>query len=211
MAYNLSTIRAAVRNRLDDEDFEDEFLDKAINYAQWAILNNRHLTLLETSTTLSVSTNDISVPFPADFHEKLYLLITVPANARADITDRYIAYDDFVNSYISPVDNPVNMPYNWSTYGSSIMLSAPANTNYTLRLDYLRKAPKLVDDEDVPLIPEEFEELLVLGAYMRIAKREDDYDVKNQEMIDYQQYLNDLLAVFGRTKTPGGMRRMRVR
>lgn len=211
MAYNLGTIRAAVRNRLDDEDFEDEFLDRAINYAQRDITNNHQLTLLETSQDLSISASDLEAALPTDYHEKLYLVVTSPADKLANITDRYIVYEDFVNAYLSPSTNPAAMPYNWSEYARNIKFSAPADQAYTLRLDYLKKAALLEDETDVPVIPEEFEELLVLGAYMRIAKREDDYDVKSQEQIDYNKLMLDFLAVYGRNKQPGGMRRMRVR
>lgn len=210
MAYNLGTIREAVRNRLDDEDFEQEYLDRAINFAQRQITNKQHLSFMEATTTLTVNPNDVETSFPADYHKKLFLRIISPSDLRADLTGRYYPYADFVANYINPSVNPVSRPYNWSEYGQKIKWATPSDQTYTLRLDYLRKSPYLVNDTDVPDIPEEFEELLELGAYMRIAKREDDYDVKNSEMADYAAMLVDLLHVYGRGQTPRGIRRMRV-
>jgi hypothetical protein len=210
MAYDLSVVRDNVRNRLDDEDYEQEFLDRAINYAQWKITNKYHLKFMEDTDTLAVSQADIDVALPADHHETLYLRVTSPVAMRANITNNFWNYADFIDSYISPSANPQSMPYNWSEYARRIKFATPADRAYTLTIDYLRKSSKLTIDTDVPDIPEEFQELLELGAYMRIAKREDDYDVKSQEQIDYNEMLADLLHVYGRSKQPGGLRTMRV-
>lgn len=211
MAYNLSTVRTNVRNRLDDEDFEQTYLDRAINYAQWEITNKHHLSIMETSTNLSVVLNDIETPVPADYHKTLYLRVTSPTGMRTDITDRYMDYGDFVTQYIDASANPKGMPYNWSEYGRKFKYAQPADQAYTLKLDFLRKSPLLDDDADVPDIPEEFQELLELGAYMRIAKREDDYDVKSAEWQDYRNLLTDFIHVYGRNQGPRGIRKMRVR
>lgn len=210
MAYNLGTVRENVRNRLDDEDFEQEYLDRAINYAQWEITNKHHLTFLEKTDTLSISTSDTEVSLPADFHEFLYLRIATPTALRADLTQLYQNYEDFVNVYLTTSLNTPVQPYIWSMFGRKVKFAAPADQNYTFTLDYLRSSPKLTLETDVPDIPEEYQELLELGAYMRIAKREDDYDVKSQEEKDYRELLTSLLRVYGRAKQPGGFRRMRA-
>jgi hypothetical protein len=210
MAYDLSVVRENVRNKLDDDEYEQTFLDRAINYAQWEITNRHHLSFMEASQPLTVNQGDLDASLPTDFHEYLHLLITSPTNVRANITEQYLDYEDFLNNYIVPAVNPQNRPYWWSEYGRKIKFANPADQTYTLLLDYLRSSAKLVDDTDVPDIPEEFSELLEIGAYMRINKREDDYDVKSAEQMDYQALLTDFLHVYGRKKRPGGMRKMRV-
>lgn len=208
MAYNLATLRERVRNRLDDEDFEQEYLDRAINYAQWDITNNGKFKFLETTTTLTVNQGDYAVTLPTNFHEYQYLRVlgTNPYN----ITQKYLDYEDFIDTYIDPASAQKSPPYYWSEYAQALQLATPADKTYSLRLDYQRKATELTDDAHVPDIPEEFAELLELGAYMRIAKREDDYDVKSAEMADYTKLLLDLKSVYGRKKGPGGLRKMRV-
>lgn len=211
MAYDLAELRERVRNRLDDEDFEQEYLDRTINYAQWQITNKHKLTFLEKSASLTLNPGEHSISLPADFHEYQHLLVIDPINVRSNLTDEFMNYNDFINTYIDPSVNQQNPPYRWSEYGRAIRFSAPADQEYTLRLDYQRKSPALVNENAVPDIPEEFAELLEIGAYMRIAKREDDYEVKTFEQRDYDQLLLDLLRVYGRKKGPGGIRRMRVR
>lgn len=210
MAYNLLSVRTNVRNKLDDDSYEQTFLDRAINYAQWKITNKYKLKFMEASGTLSVNTNDLQVALPADHHETLYLRITSPVGLRMDMTQRFMNYADFLNLYIDPSANQVARPYNWSEYASKIKFSSPSDQAYTLAIDYLRKSLTLVNDTDVPDIPEEFQELLEIGAYMRIAKREDNYDIATSENPDYVALLTDLLHVYGRQKQPGGMRSMRV-
>lgn len=208
MAYNLASVRERVRNRLDDEDFEQEYLDRAINYAQWDITNNNKFKFLETTEILTVNQGDYTVALPTNFHEYQYLRVlgTNPYN----ITQKYMDYEDFIDSFIDPSSAQQSPPYHWSEYAQAIQLATPANQTYSLRLDFQRKAAELVNETDVPDIPEEFAELLELGAYMRIAKREDDYDVKSAEMMDYNKLLVDLKSVYGRKKGPGGLRKMRV-
>ena len=62
-------------------------------------------------------------------------------------------------------------------YGGNIMLSAPTDKDYTMTMFYIKKPKTLVDNTDVPELPEEFEELLVLGAYKRILDRNEDFDL----------------------------------
>lgn len=210
MAYDLSTVRQNVRDKLDDDDYDEGFLDRAINYAQWKITNKLQLDFLEDSTTIVVNPGDTEIDLPANYREKLHLLIVAPVDQRDNITETFLNYKDFLNRYIVPAQNQPSQPYWWSEYGRKIKLAAPADKEYTLQLNFLRKSPTLVEDTDVPDIPEEFQELLELGAYMRIAKREDDYDVKAAEQQDYEDLRRDLIAAYGRAKRPGGMRKMRT-
>jgi hypothetical protein len=210
MAYDLEGVRDRVRNRLDDDDFEQEYLDRAINYAQREITNKNKLNFLEATTTLTLNEGDYLISLPTDFHEYLFLRLLTPAELRSDLTKRYVDYEDFVATYVDPSLNTPSQPYYWSDYAQQITLSAPADQDYTFRLDYQRASATLTDDTDIPDLPEEFGELLEIGAYMRIAKREDDYDVKSQEERDYTRLLTDLKSVYGRKKGPGGLRRMRV-
>lgn len=210
MAYDLAELRSRVRNRLDDEDFEQEYLDRAINYAQWEITNTNKLKFLETTDTLTLVQASYSLAIPVDFREYQYLRLLSPTNQRANLTNYYMDYDNFVDAYIDPSVNGQGQPSYWSEYNDQILFATPADQTYTFRLDYQRFAATLVDDTDVPDIPEEFAELLELGAYMRIAKREDDYEVKAEEQKDYARLLVDLKSAYGRKKGPGGLRRMRV-
>lgn len=205
MAYNLGTVRDSLRNLLDDDDYEQEFLDRAINYAQWDITNRHVLSILEKSAPLVLGASAYEVALPTDHHETQYLLTPT-----ANITKYFLDYTDFLDAYPGQATNQASAPYYWSEYGRKLQFSSPADQAYSLTIKYQRSSPKLVSDADVPDIPEEFEELLVLGAYMRILKREDDRDEKSKEAVDYAKLLTDFLHVYGRKKHPGGNRRMRV-
>jgi len=165
---------------------------------------------LEASDTISINASDVESSLPSDHHKTLYLRITAPTDKRSDITDKFKPYADLIATYIDPSANQVSMPYIWSTYAKKIKWSCPSDGSYTATIDYMRKAPTLADDTDVPVIPEEYQELLELGAYMRIAKREDDYDVKSAEQADYTAQLVSLLHTYGRELPPRGRRIMRV-
>jgi hypothetical protein len=58
-----------------------------------------------------------------------------------------------------------------------------------MEIDYLITPVELVDDSDVPEIPQEFQEILVLGALVRALEVNDDNDIAQ-----YQQGKKNLLV-----------------
>lgn len=64
----------------------------------------------------------------------------------------------------------------------------------------------------MPDIPEEFAELLELGAYIRIAKRNEDLDLAQVTLQDYATQLNQLAERYsGRMTGPIKMKNMQRR
>ena len=61
---------------------------------------------------------------------------------------------------------------------------------YTLKIYYLAKPVKLVNDTDVPLIPAEYGEILVLGALTRAERRRGNYDFAQI----YENHKNELIT-----------------
>ena len=62
---------------------------------------------------------------------------------------------------------------------------------------YIKRPVKLTQDSDVPELPEEFEELLVLGAFRRILERNEDYDLAASVEAQYQSKLVQLVNRYG--------------
>ena len=68
---------------------------------------------------------------------------------------------------------------------------------------YIKKPKRLEQDTDVPELPEEFEELLVLGAYKRILDRNEDFDLGNAVETQYQNILSQLVNRYGYREADG--------
>lgn len=97
------------------------------------------------------------------------------------------------NSTPDPDDttaHPASVPDSWYNYAETIRVSPVPNDAYTVTLRYYKKPTLLSADADVPDLPSEFEELLVVGAAYRVLQVKDNYD---QAAIFENKY-NELLA-----------------
>lgn len=211
MALTLEYMRDLVRNRLDDEDFEESFLDAALNQAQWKILNKRKLTFQEKSQTATLLTGTNTVTYPTDIKDLIGLRVIASGIQSYDITENYMDYADFQMANYDSTVGESTAPLHWTTFGNQVIFPANADKDYTITFDYVKKSGKVNGVSVLSFdIPDEYEELLMIGAYMRIAKREDDYDVKQQEKIDYDELLTDLISNYTRNLAPRRKHVMRV-
>lgn len=211
MALTLDFMRQLVRSRLDDEDYEDEYLDQALNEAQWDILRNRQFSFMEASTTVTLLTATNSIPYPTDVRNLIGVSAIATGIQRYNITEYFMDYATFQQLNSNPQISQPNAPFQWTTFAGNMLFPNLADKDYTLTVDYIKTVPR-VDGTIVTTftIPDEYQELLKIGAYMRIAKREDDYDVKQQEQIDYTRMLTDMLKSYARNPAPRGRHVMRV-
>lgn len=212
MALTQAYMRQLVRSRLDDEDFEDEYLDQALNEAQWEILNGRNLTFLEKTTTRTLLTGTNTVDYPTDIaREPLSVRISATGLHSYDVTESYVDYANYQEQSYDQAYSTPSQPLYWTTFAGKMIFPVNADKDYTITIDYIKKASK-VDGTTVTdfVIPEEYQELLKIGAYMRIAKREDDYDVSQQEKIDYTKQLADLVHAYARNRGPRNTHVMRA-
>lgn len=199
MALTLTSMRALVRSRLDDDQYDLTYLDTVLNQAQWEILNNRNLSLLEKTGTITLLAGETSVDFPVDMRTPLSIRVTVSGQT-VDITDYYMDYADMQQQNSWNTTGISQQPLYWTTFAGKFVVPVPADQNYTVTVDYTKTIPRLVNEADEFTIPEEFEELLMLGAFIKIAKQEDDFDVSNQEKIDYKDRLTDFVHAYSRNR-----------
>ena len=209
MPLTLDYMRSIVLSRLDDADFETTYLDQALNEAQWDLLNKRNLTFLETSQTAVMLAGTNTVPYPSDIRTLTGVRVVAAGIQSYDITENFVDYADFQLSNYP--QTAVTTPLWWTTYAGNMIFPGLADKDYTVTFDYIKKASR-VDGVTVNtfLIPDEFQELLKIGAYMRIAKREDDYDVKNQEQLDFEKLKIDMIHAYSRNRGPRNKHVMRV-
>lgn len=210
MALTLDYMRALVRGRLDDEDFEEDFLDSALNQAQWKILNKRKLTFLEKTSVQTLTAGTDTVAYPTDIKDLIGIRVSAVGVRSYDITENFVDYADFQLQNYNAISSAPTQPLWWTTFGNNMLFPALADKDYTITFSYVKKSSR-VDGVTVNTfdIPDEYEELLMIGAYMRIAKREDDYDVKAQESLDYDALLTDLISNYTRNLAPKRIHVMR--
>ncbi len=130
-------------------------------------------------------------------------VVTSPDGSQRNIKPGYIAFREFNTSYPTQGNNtPAAISY-WTLFANNMILSQPTDKEYTLNLFYIKKPKTLTQNSDIPEVPEEFAELLVLGAYMRILSRNEDTDLKTTVEAEYNQLLNMLVNRYGYRQADG--------
>lgn len=193
MAYTFLDLKTKLTTQIGDPNLDSTVMGDALNYTQQAIFGTFDLTLNSAQQTNSVTsgTNTLTSAMPTDFQRISSLYVTAPVGLQQDITDYYMSPKEFRSTY--PLPSSVGAgPLQWWTLWTSIEFSNTANQTYTLILDYIKTIPFLSADADIPVVPQSFEELLMLGAKMRVYEQKEDFDYANQFTNRYA----DLLEAF---------------
>lgn len=205
MDYNLAGIRQRVSEKLDDTELEVSKLDNFINDTQRDIFNQFELSFQENifAGTLPASSTMFKMP------ENLALLQRVVisgGNRNRDITGLYIPWRTFTSVHPIPENMPAGDFEAWTSYAGNIILSRPMGTDQTLTMYYIRKPKTLSTPTDVPEIPEEFSELLVLGTYVRFLEHNEDFDQAAYVRVQYNNLLDMLVNRYGGRISPGSIK-----
>lgn len=177
MTYNLMSVRNQVLvDKLDDPTFDSSVVDNFINVTQRWIFNQFELPFTEGRFSGVIASGQSIFQFPDDVQVPQNLVIT-DAGYQKDISDSYVKFRDFFRAYPTPNLNDPAEPLAWTSHAGKLYFSQPTDKAYQLDTFYIKKPATLVNDTDEPEIPEEFQEILVLGAYSRILQRNEDWDM----------------------------------
>lgn len=194
MNYTLAGLRQRVMiDKLDDEDFDPEIIDNFINDTQRDIFNQFELPFQEKIFSGVIPAGSTMFQLPAD-------LAQVQSHSIAGVRNfmnNKARFRDFFAAYPDAVNEEAGAPSVWTQYAGNILLNAPTDKDYTLNTYYIRKPKTLDEDTSVPEIPEEFSELLVLGALMRVHDRNEDGDLYDKVAGQYERQLSNLVNRYG--------------
>lgn len=180
MSYIFQDLKTKLQTQVGDPNLDDSVAGDAINYAQQAIFGTFDLTLNSATQTNSVTagTNTLASAMPTDFQRVSSLYITSPTALAANITDYFMTTKDFRDRF--PDAGTYSGTLQAWTLWTSIEFAVNAAADVTVKLDYIKTVPVLSATSDVPVVPESFEELLILGAKMRVYEQKEDFDYANQ-------------------------------
>lgn len=211
MEYNLASIRQQVLvDKLDDDEFEPGVIDNFINHTQRDIFSSFELPFMEKIFSGSIPTGSTMFTQPEDMALAQSRVITAPDGKQTDMERGYLDFRTFNKLYPTPENNTPGPVTHWTSYAGNILTSCPTDQDYTMTVYYIKKPKRLEQDTDVPEIPEEFEELLVLGAFMRVQRRNEDFDLARETEAEYSAKLLDLASRYG-ARTAGTTIKMKNR
>lgn len=209
MAYTLASVRNRVLDdKLDDTAFDGGIVDNFINDTQRSIFNTYEMPFAEKVFRGTLPVGGTIYDFPSDYQIEQALKITDPEGNIRDITENYMGFREFNRMFPVPSTRSAGQPTYWTTHAGKLLIDKPTDQQYTLDLYYLKKPDLLEDDADVPEVPSEWEECLVLGAYYRVLQRNEDFDLATAIKLEYQEQLDLMSGRLGRrqTGTPQKMR-----
>lgn len=191
MAYTFLDLKTKLTTQVGDPNLDSTVIADAINYTQQEIFAKYDLTLNSDSQTNTITsgTSSLASALPSDFQRIYSLRVTLPVNVATDITERYMSPKDFRTAF--PAIYLIGPPANW-TFWTAVEFSTLVEQTYTVKIDYIKSVPILSATSDVPLIPQAFEEMLMLGAKIRIYEQKEDFDYASQ----FQNRFADLVEAF---------------
>ncbi len=203
MDYTLQAIVRRVQvDKLDDDEFDTGVISNFVNDTQRDIFNQFELTFQEKifAGTLPAQSTMFNTP---DDLALLQRAILTNGTDYQDITSLYMPWRTFLQTYPVPGQNTPGQVTNWTSYAGNIMLNCPSADEQTLTMYYIKTPITLVTPTQVPEIPEEFSELLVLGAYVRCLEFNEDFDQAAYVKTEYNTLLDLLVSRYGGRISPG--------
>lgn len=177
MAYTLADLRNRVLNdKLDDISYDPGIVDRFINDTQRQIFNTFELPFQEKVFAGILPAGAYIFTFPPDYQQAQSFVMTAPTGYLKDLSHSYVNFRDFNTWFPTPGITQAGPPDSWTVYGEKLYVNRPTDQSYTLSLFYLKTPDTMTSDGAIPEIPEEFGEVLVLGAYYRILERNEDFD-----------------------------------
>lgn len=198
MAYTLTALRTDIKNKLDDDDFDNTKLTSFINDAIREIANRYRLPHFETTDlTKTVDQGEYTITLPTAAQRIVVLQIISPEDVEVDLTPYYMPYTKFRRHYVQQDSESENRPWTWTLYGNTIEFPYPSDQTYTFKIDYISRPTELSSDSDVPDLTEDFREVIVLGAYIRALEHNDDNDIAQyQRNNNFEPQLIDVVSKY---------------
>lgn len=193
-------IVAAVRDMLDDPDYDADRITRAANWFVYELANNNRLRLFEESDTLSVPSGATTSDFPADMVTLISLYLTSPQTY--NLMTNYVEYGQFMNSYANFATATATTLYQWTDFGNAMRFSAPTSAAHTIQVDYIREPVAMEEDGDECEIPDRYMELVCKGALARVMEINEDYAEASQERDNYAP----LMTTFIKNESRGGLK-----
>lgn len=205
MSYVLSDIREKVRSRVRDSSYSSSEINNYLNDTQNDVFNEYRLPFMEATQTYTLTANVADITngsgLPANFVVPIDLLLTSAGREKQipfqDVRQMDFLHPDYEDSSVYPAGEPQEA----YKYAQTIKVFPEPDAAYTLTLRYYKRPTLLSSDADVPSLPSEFEELLVVGAAYRVLQVKDNYDQAGILENKYKELLDKLVVKYSRNQT----------
>lgn len=205
MSYDLLDLRTRVRKKIKDTSYDAPTVDGFINDSIVEVADLYRWREFEKITEGSLTVDEYTFEQQTDHQKTRQLIIIDPVTSTShwDITSYRMTPDDFFSRFPAPDTQTSSQPVHWTEYGDQIYFNAPVDKAYKLRQLYYKIPTELTADADVPELPRNFREIIVLGAAYRCEEERGNYDIAGVLQNRFNDRLSDLIMLFA-NKTSAG-------
>jgi hypothetical protein len=213
LSYITGDIVSRVQQRVRDTGYSSTEIKSYLNDTQNDVFNEYRLPFMEATQgyTFTIGNSDITngTGLPTNYVQAIDLFLTTSSQ------ERVIPYRDIrqIDEYNADPDDtvahPPGVPKEWYLYALTPRVAPVPNLAYTAILRYYKKPTLLSGDGDIPSLPSEFEELLVVGAAYRVLQAKDNYDQAGVLQNKYDELLAKLVVKYSKAQV-GTPTRMRI-
>lgn len=217
MAYQTSDIVTKVQLRIRDTGYSTTEIKNYLNDCQNDVFNEYRLPFMQTTQTYTLSQNVSDITngsgLPTNFVQAVDLILTTNGQERVIPYRNVASLDEIYPDEDDTSVNAAGVPLYWYFYAETIKVFPAPAAAYTVTLRYYKKPTLLSADADVPTIPSQFEELLVVGAAYRVMQVKDNYDTAGVFQNKYDELLQKLVIQSSQPQVgkPTQMRINRIR
>lgn len=208
MANTLSAIRTEVLNKLENSDFDSTTVNSFINQTHRQILNKHRFPFMEDTFSGTLTSGQYIYDLPTGAQELITFRITAPDANAIDLTDRFMPFREYDDKHPDPTQDNSGQPESWTMISNKFYIYPTPDQVYTLDTRFIKTPTALTSDSDVSDVPEEFQELLVLGAAARALERDDYPDEAAVYRAQFDEMLIDMVSRYS-TRQIGGPTKMR--
>lgn len=205
MSYTLLDLRSRVRAKIKDTAYSADTVDGFINDAINEIADLYPWVWFQKVTSNALTPDSATHAQQSDHHITTRLVLIDPDDSTRfwDITPYRKSSDDFFSMYPAPENVDSAQPGSWTEYGDLIYFNCPSDDNYTLKQFYQKLPDELTADDDVPELPSNFREAIVLGAAYRCEEERQNFDIAAVLQNRFNDRVSDLIMRFANDTLAG--------
>jgi len=213
VSFILGDIVTRVQQRIRDTGYSSTEIKGYVNDAQNDAFNEYRLPFTQDIQTYSLVAGQSDITngagLPTNYVQAVDLTLT---SGGTQMVLPYVDVTSIDSFYPNPEDSvlhPPGIPIYWYWYEQTIKVFPTPVAGLTVSLRYYKRPTTLDSDADVPDLPSEFEELLIMGAAYRVLQVKDNYDQAAILQNKYDEILQKLVVKYSVPQV-GEPMRMRI-
>jgi len=205
MSYNLLDLRSRVRIKISNSAYPAATIDGFINDAIVEIADSYPWTYFQKLVSGALIVGDYTYEQQDDHQSTTKMVLIHPTDSRnfLDITKYRLPWQTFFDRFPAPGNMPNARPLYWTEYGNQVYFHCPVDLAYILRQFYQKMPTELVGDSDVPELPQNFREAIVLGASYRVEEERENYDIVIMLQDRFTSVVSSLMSFFANDTMTG--------